>query len=86
MQINMPACSVIATDDFVSKKGTRCGVLRWFDLTEGKPYRTMVFGDDCDKLKGLVEGEQVSVLLDLRGSRRDDTVEVYLSSVLPALA
>lgn len=81
MQVTQPMCSIIQVDSFVSKKGTRCGVLRWFDQMEGKVYRTMVFGDDVAKLDGLGVGMACSVGLNIVPSRRDDTAEVYLAFV-----
>lgn len=81
MQVSFPMCNVIGVEQFTSKKGTRCGVLRWFDLAEGKVYRTMVFGDDCSLLDGIQNGDAVTIELSVQPSRRDDTAEVYLSFV-----
>ena len=53
MQVKFPVCSVIGVERFTSKKGTACGVLRWYELMEGKVYRTMVFGDDVQLLNGV---------------------------------
>lgn len=84
MQVRFPVCSVIGVDVFTSKKGTRCGVLRWFDLMEGKVYRTMCFGDDVSLLEGVQSGVQCSVVMDVQPSRRDDTIELYLAALAPA--
>lgn len=81
MQVTFPQCSIIGCETFTSKKGTECGVLRWFDLLEGKAYRTMVFGEDCLMLNGVGSGMQCSVTLNVQPSRRDDTIEMYLSKV-----
>lgn len=81
MQVTFPVCSVIGVERFQSKKGTQCGVLSWFDLTEGKVYRAMVFGDDVSILNGIENGVQCSVTLEVRPSRRDFNVEVYLVGV-----
>lgn len=81
MQVTMPTCAIIAVEQFTSKKGTRCGVLRWFDQLEGKVYRTMCFGDDVAMLDGLGSGMACSVGLNVQPSRRDDTAEVYLAFV-----
>ena len=81
MQVKFPVCSVIGVERFTSKRGTACGVLRWYELMEGKVYRTMVFGDDVQMLNGVESGMQCSVTLSVQPSRRDDTCEVYLACV-----
>lgn len=81
MQITFPVCQCIGVDTFTSKKGTACGVLRWYDQMEGKVYRTMVFGDDCQKLKGLEPSMSCSVVMSVTGSRRDDTIELVLDHI-----
>lgn len=85
MQVTIPACQVIGVERFQSKKGTQCGVLSWFDLTEGKVYRAMVFGDDVAILNGVENGIQCTVTLEIRPSRRDFTVEVYMVGVTPVV-
>lgn len=81
MQIKFPVCSIIGVETFTSKKGTECGVLRWYDLIEGKVYRTMVFGDDVLMLNGIASGAQCSVVMNVQPSRRDDSIELYLAGV-----
>lgn len=81
MQITFPACQCIEKSEFTSQKGTRCGVLRWYDQLEGKIYRTMVFGDDCGKLAGLEPSMACSVVMNVTPRRRDDTIELYLERV-----
>lgn len=81
MQVTFPSCQVIGVERFQSKKGTQCGVLSWYELMEGKVYRAMVFGDDCAVLNGVENGMQCSVTLEVRPSRRDFNVEVYLVAV-----
>lgn len=81
MQIIFPMCQAIGVDKFTSKKGTKCGVLRWYDQTEGKVFRTMVFGDDCEKLNGLESGMACSIVMAVTASRRDDTIELVLDRI-----
>lgn len=81
MQVTFPACQVIGTERFTSKKGTPCGVLSWYELTEAKVYRAMVFGDDVALLNGVENGQQCSVTLEVRPSRRDFNIEIYLVGV-----
>lgn len=81
MVVTFPVCQVIGVERFQSKKGTPCGVLRWYDQMEGKVYRTMVFGDDVGMLNGIETNMQVSISLQVQGSRRDDSIELYLSYV-----
>lgn len=81
MVVKFPVCQVIGVERFNSKKGTACGVLRWYDQMEGKVYRTMVFGDDVAMLNGIENNMQVSISMLVQPSRRDDTVEMYLSFV-----
>lgn len=84
MVITFPFCKVLGVESFTSKKGTACGVLRFFDQTEGMVYRTMVFGEDVGKLAGVQQGQEASVSLAVQGSRRDDSIELYLSEVTQA--
>lgn len=81
MIVKFPVCQVIGVDRFNSKKGTACGVLRWYDQMEGKVYRTMVFNDDVALLNGVETNMQVSVSLAVQGSRRDDSIELYLCEI-----
>lgn len=81
MVVKFPVCQVIGVERFNSKKGTPCGVLRWYDQMEGKVYRTMVFNDDLVYLNGVEPNMQVSISLAVQGSRRDDTIELYLCGV-----
>lgn len=81
MLVVFPVAQCIGKDEFQSKKGTRCGVLRWYDQTEGKVFKVMCFGDDVDKLKGLEQGMQCSVYLEVAPSRRDDSIELVLDHI-----
>lgn len=81
MQITFPVCQCIGRETFTSKKGTACGVLRWYDQMEGKVYRTMVFGDDCAKLEGLDANMACSIVLNVTASRRDDSIELTLDHI-----
>lgn len=81
MQVIFPACQAIGVETFVSKKGTTCGVLRWYDATQGKVFRTMVFGDAVEKLNGLESGMACSIVLNVTASRRDDSIELTLDHI-----
>lgn len=81
MQVIFPVCQAIGVETFTSKKGTECGVLRWYDTTQGKVFRTMVFGEDVLKLSGLEPGMACSIVLNVTASRRDDSIELTLDHI-----
>lgn len=79
MVVGFAGCEVLSVDDFLSKKGTRCGVLRWFDRTEHQVYRTMLFGDDVNIISGLRRGDVVNLLFAVTASRTDDSIRLVLT-------
>lgn len=81
MTIELPNCLILESDVFKSKKGTTCGALRWLDAGTNTVCRTMVFGDDTEMLTHLGKGSVATLTFDLRASRRDDTLSVYLVAV-----
>lgn len=81
MQVIFPMCQAIGVEQFTSKKGTACGTLRWYYQTQCKVFKTMVFGDDCQKLSGLESGMACSIVMNVSASRRDDTIELVLDHI-----
>lgn len=81
MQIRFPMCTVTSVDSFTSKNGTPCASVQWFDMVEGKVYKTMVFGEDTLMLNGLQNGAQCSIVMNVQASRRDSSIELYLAGV-----
>lgn len=80
MVVGFAGCEVLSVDDFESKKGTRCGVLRWFDRSEHQVYRTMLFGDDVNIISKLRRGDVVHLLFNVEASRTDDSIRLVLSN------
>lgn len=78
MVVGFSGCEVLGVEDFVSKKGTRCGVLRWFDRVEHQVFRTMMFGDDVDIISNLRKGDVVDLLFEVAASRTDDSIRLEL--------
>ena len=83
MVVAFSGCEVLGVEDFVSKKGTRCGVLRWFDRTEHQVYRTMLFGDDVNTISGLRRGDVAHLLFEVSASRADDSIRLVLTQAEP---
>ena len=81
MVVGFANCELLDVSDFESKKGTRCGVIRWFDRVEHGVYRSMCFGDDVDKLRGFRKGDVVDLLFVVTANRSDDTIGLRLDSI-----
>lgn len=81
MEFDMQNCLILEAETFKSKKGTTCGVVRWMQQDTSKLYRTMVFGEDASIVVGLVPGSLVMLRFAVQGSRRDDSIELYLVGV-----